>query len=92
MSLLITGIRDLKAQLSSYVREVKRGATVIITERGKPVGRIVSLSSSPEDRLQELIQAGLVAWSGHKLGPAPAPVAWPRSGQMIADLLLEDRE
>jgi prevent-host-death family protein len=85
------GIRELKARLSSYLRQVKDGATLIITERGKPIGRIVPVSPSLETRLQELIQAGLVTWSGRKLMPME-PVARTRGVRTVADLLLEDRE
>ncbi len=85
------GIRELKAQLSKYLQRVKAGATVIITERGKPVGRIVPMRPSAEARVRELAQAGLVAWSGRK--PAPiAPVARTRGKRTVANLLLEDRE
>jgi prevent-host-death family protein len=85
------GIRELKAQLSKYVRQVKAGATLIITDRGEPVGRIVPLSPSTQERLAMLAHVGLVAWSGSKL-PPPSPVAHVRGQQTIADLLLEDRE
>jgi prevent-host-death family protein len=85
------GIRQLKEQLSHYVEEVKTGATVVITERGKPVGRIVPVTLSLEDRLQQLAQADLLAWSGRKLG-APVPVVPVGGAKTIAELLLEDRE
>jgi prevent-host-death family protein len=91
MSQVTVGIRELKAHLSSYVRQVKAGASVVITERGKPVGRIVPISPSLETRLQELREAGLAAWSGQKLSPI-APVAHTRGERMVAALLLEDRE
>jgi len=45
------GIREVKAKLSSYVDQVKAGATVTITERGKPVGRIVEPGSEEVERL-----------------------------------------
>jgi antitoxin (DNA-binding transcriptional repressor) of toxin-antitoxin stability system len=32
------GIRELKSRLSAYLRMVKSGQTVIITERGKVIG------------------------------------------------------
>jgi prevent-host-death family protein len=85
------GIRQLKEQLSHYVEQVKTGATVVITERGKPVGRIVPFASSLEDRLQQLAQAHLLAWSGRKLGSAP-PAVQIRGTRTVADLLLENRE
>lgn len=88
MTQMTVGIRELKARLSNYMQQVKAGATLVITERGKPIGRIVPLSPSVETRLQELIQAGLMAWSGHKLAPM-APVARTRGRRTVADLLLE---
>ena len=71
MPQVTVGIRELKAHLSSYVRQVKSGACVIITEHGKPVGRIVPIRPSLETRLQELREAGLAAWSGRTLSPKP---------------------
>lgn len=91
MTEMTVGIRELKARLSAYMREVKAGSTVTVTERGKPIGRIVSLSPSPEARVAELAQAGVVTWSGHRLAPL-APVARTRGSRTVADLLLEDRE
>ena len=85
------GIRELKARLSACVRQVKAGDTVVITERGKPVARIVPLSPSVETRVQELVQTGMVAWSGRKLVPL-APLARTRGKQALADLLLKNRE
>ena len=35
------GIRDFKEQLSGHIKEVKNGATLVITERGKPVARLM---------------------------------------------------
>jgi len=91
MTEMTVGIRELKARLSNYMQQVKAGATLVITERSKPVGRIVPLSPAVEAWVQELVQAGLIAWSGHKLVPM-APVARTRGRRTVADLLLEDRE
>jgi len=85
------GIRELKTRLGRYVQQVKSGGTLIITERGKPVGRIVPVSPSVETRARELARAGLIAWSGRKLTRA-RPIARTRGKRTIAELLLEDRE
>jgi len=91
MTQTTVGIRELKAQLSAYVQRVKAGDTVVITERGKAVGRIVPIERSVEERLQDLIAAGVVEWNGQKLEPM-APVARTHGPKTVADLLLEDRE
>lgn len=85
-----TSIRELKSNLSVYLRHVKAGGSVIITEDGKPIGRIAPIAPSVESRLDALNQAGLIAWDGRRLG-AVAPVGRVRGGRTVADLLLEDR-
>ena len=84
------GIRELKARLSSYVQQAKSGASVVITERGTPVARIVPIGRSLEDRMEDLVEAGLVTWSGKKLSRI-APAARTQGQQTVAGLLLEDR-
>jgi prevent-host-death family protein len=56
MTQMEVGIRELKAQLSGYMKRVKAGETVIITERGRAVGRIVPMEQSVEARLQAMLQ------------------------------------
>ena len=91
MTQLHVGVRELKSRLSHYIREVKAGRSVVITERGRPVGRIVPIGQPLEDRLEAMAQAGLILWSGKKLEPM-APVARVRGDRTVADLLVEDRE
>lgn len=91
MTQITVGIRELKARLSSYVRQAKSGASVVITERGTPVARIVPIGRSLESRMEDLVEAGLITWSGKKLSRI-APVARTQGEQTVADLLLEDRE
>lgn len=88
---LSVGIREFKARLSYYMNKVREGATLVITEHGKPVGRVVPVAPSLEERMRELVEAGVVSWSGRKLEPGE-PVARTRGPKTVADLLLEDRE
>ena len=85
------GIKELKARLSAYLRQVKAGETIIITDRGKPIGRIVPMTQPVDTVIESLQQAGLIAWSGKKLSPL-APVAPTQGDRTVAELLLEDRE
>ena len=86
------GIRELKARLSSYIQRVKDGETVIITERGKIVGRMLPARASVEDRIHDVVRSGAAWWSGHALKPA-APVArLRRSATTVADLVTENRD
>jgi prevent-host-death family protein len=85
------GIREFKAKLSSYVDRVKAGETVTITERGRPVGRIVPVRPALEDKLQQLAEAGVLSWSGRKLEPK-MPSIRPHGGKTVSELLIEDRD
>ena len=39
------GIAQLKAHLSRYVRDIRRGETVVVLDRNEPVARIVPFQS-----------------------------------------------
>lgn len=91
MAVISVGIRELKTRLGMYMERVQAGAIVIVTDRGKPVGRIVPIRLAPQVQIQELVQAGLIAWSGQKLGRR-APPARAKGKRTVADLLIEDRE
>lgn len=84
------GIRELKARLSTYLRRVRAGETIIITDRGKPVGRIVPVKQSIQNQLEVLREAGIISWDGESL-PQMAPVARIQGGQTVAVILIEDR-
>jgi len=90
MSELRVGVRDLKARLSEYLRQVSQGQTVIITDHGHPVGRLSPVDQPLEERLKALQDAGLVAWNGQKLIPV-TPVVVNRGDQQVSDLLVEMR-
>ena len=52
------GIRELRDNLSRFLDEVRAGHELIVTERGRPVARIVATSGN--SRLDELVAAGVV--------------------------------
>jgi len=91
MTQAIVDIRKLKSRLSHYLRQFKRGAALLITEGERPIRRIVPVGLPPEDRLQTMVEAGLVSWSGRPL-PSIMPLAATRNQRTVADLLLKDRE
>lgn len=85
------GIRELKSRLSEYLRRVKAGETIVITERGRPIGRIVPEGLTLEEKLQRLIDAGLAEWNGQK--PVDfEPIAVNRSDILASDIVIEMRE
>jgi prevent-host-death family protein len=91
MTIRKVGIRSLKARLSSYLRQVKEGGSIVITEHGKPIGQIVPVKVPKPERVRQLIQAGIASWSGQKLRPVRHRPRV-RGKRTVADLLVENRE
>ncbi len=55
-------ISDLKANLSRYLREVRRGGEVQVLDRGKPVARLVApaVKDDDDDLRTRLVSAGVI--------------------------------
>ena len=55
-------VSKLKATLSEYIRYVKAGEEVLVTERGKPVARIVPVGPEVrgDARRMDLIRRGVI--------------------------------
>jgi prevent-host-death family protein len=86
----VAGVRDLKNRLSHYLREVKKGRSIMISERGKIVATIVPVEERPRvEKLKKLARGGLGTWSGGKPKGASRPVVI--KGKPVGDIVLEER-
>jgi prevent-host-death family protein len=85
------GVRELKSQLSRYLRRVRMGETIIITDHGKPVARLVPEPLTLEEKMQRLIDAGLAEWNGKK-PKFREPIVINDTGILASDLVTEMRE
>lgn len=68
------GIRELRQHASRYLREVQRGETIEVTDRGHPVARLVPVPR--RDDLEELAASGrlvLASDDALDLGPPLQP-------------------
>ena len=63
-------VSQLKLSLSAYLRKVKAGEEVVITERGRPIARLLPLASTAAllDHVRNLEAQGLL-----KRGQKPLP-------------------
>ncbi|MHB8718203.1 MAG: type II toxin-antitoxin system Phd/YefM family antitoxin [Candidatus Dormibacteria bacterium] len=66
------GMRELNQYPAAVIRRVKAGETVEITERGRPVARVVPLTSDG-GVLGELIRAGRAIAPAAARGSIPLP-------------------
>ncbi len=85
------GARELKNHLGEYMRRVKAGEAIIITERGKPIGQILPIPADLTSRLKIMVEAGIIEWDEQTIPPY-SPKAINRSKQLLSDLVAEERE
>ncbi len=84
------GVRELRDNLSEYLRRVREGELLIITDRGKPIGELgPAAGGRSAERARALVRGGLASWSGGKpkgLSQAPRPTAG-----LVSEAVIEDR-
>lgn len=82
------GIRELKNGLSKYIELVQTGEEVIVTDRGRPVARLLALDAS-HDLLGDLVASGVVrppeSATRHRSGSPIKPKG------SVSDLVAEQR-
>jgi prevent-host-death family protein len=89
-------VSDLKARLSEYLKKVKGGTEILITDRGKPVARLVPVTraGTAREALAHMEKQGLI-----KIGSGKLPKDfWSRprpkdpKGSVLGALLEERKE
>jgi len=90
------GLRELKNRLSEYVREVRSGEAVLVTDRGEVVAELTPPGQGSDERS---VAAGLVALARRgqlTLGAANGAEVYPKLPRLLkrhqaAELLDEER-
>lgn len=83
------GVRELKASLSAYLRRVTDGESVVVTDHGTPVARLVP--PDVPDRLAQLIREGRLNWTGRRLVASTRRPKLRGGRTTVADIVLRDR-
>jgi len=82
-----TGIRDLRDHLSRYLERVRAGEELTVTDRGRPVARLVPVDSA--STFDRLVAEGLVmpaATRGRSRPTTPVAADGP-----VSELVAEQR-
>ncbi len=88
-----TGVAQLKAHLSRYLAHVKGGQEVVVTERGRPVAKLVPVQADGGSRRERLIRAGVLLPGRGRIRPSLLrPLKGPRLGDAVVRELLAERE
>lgn len=84
------GVRELRDNLSEYLRRVREGELLVITDRGQPIGELgPTLAGRNAQRARALTRKGAASWSGGKpKGLLRTPR--PRAG-LVSRAVVEDR-
>lgn len=80
------GIRELRDTLSKQIAAVREGETIIVTDHGKPVARIVPVTF--RTTLEQLIAEGKVTPARMPKTSVDGPAA---KGVTISDLIADQR-
>jgi prevent-host-death family protein len=85
------GVRELRQNLSVYLRRVEAGETLEVTERGRPVARLEPLRSasmSPYERMKAegRIRPATLRWEDV---PLPIPMG---PGPSLSEILQQERD
>ena len=85
------GVRELRQNLSVYLRRVKRGETLEVTERGETVAKLTP-ARVPQTKLERLIAEGKVRPATRRIQDLPPPVQLPTGSPSISEALAATRE
>jgi len=93
--MISTGIRELKNNLSHYVRQIEAGKRIAVTAHGRVVAELVppaaSVGAGGSSRYDELVAAGVIEPAAQ---PDALPPPWPDirlPPGTVADLIDSDR-
>ena len=82
------GIRALQQNASGVVQRTAAGEVIVITDRGRPVARLVPIAASP---LQQLLDEGRARPA--RIHPCDLPEPLPATGgPTLGELLAEARQ
>lgn len=90
-------IREMKNRLSKYLKLVQTGKDVVITDRGRPVARLMPVKPAAEETEAEVIERiKALPWvrpgNGGKVKGAKHPIPWKPGDKLASDIVLEDRD
>jgi prevent-host-death family protein len=82
-------VRELKNRLSEYLRKVKAGERVVITERGRAIAMISAAETLVDEGIEAMVRERTARWAGGQPRGARRP---PKiKGPSVAKAVIEDR-
>jgi prevent-host-death family protein len=86
------GVRELRQNLSVYLRRVERGETLDVTEHGRLVARLAPAPAPETSHLDRLVAEGRATPASRPIGAIPEPVEIPTGAPSPSEALRRMRE
>jgi prevent-host-death family protein len=94
--MVTVGVEELKARLPEYLRRVRAGEQVVVTEDGRPVARLERIeptAETEEERMERLYAAGIIRRGAHKGLPPDFFDDMPEDpNDLVLKALIEERD
>ena len=88
--MITVGIRRFKNKLTEYLRDVKQGKSIVITEKGQAIALLLPAENHYDAEIaRELTRKGIGSWKGGKPKGASRSVAI--KGKRLSQIVIEDR-
>lgn len=85
------GVRELKAHLSRYLRQLRAGGRLLVTDRGRSIAVITPIDAPADaEWAHQLVAEGRARWNGAKPKP-PTRVVRLKGPPSASSVVLEDR-
>lgn len=86
------GVRELRQHASRFLKRVQAGESLLVTDRGKPIARLVPITTGVETLAEmetRLIEEGVLIPAELDWRTLPAPLT-PKPGQRPLSEILEE--
>ncbi len=88
----MVGARELKTRLGSYLREVRRGHRIVVTDRGEPVAELRPVEPAARGdaaQLDRLVSLGQLSRTAERRLARFKPIR--HAGRPLSETIVEDR-
>jgi prevent-host-death family protein len=86
------GVRELRQNLSVYLRRVEQGETLDVTEHGRLVARLAPAPAPEMAILDRLIAEGRATPASHSIELLPMPIELSPGSPTVSEVLRQMRE
>lgn len=94
-------LREIEGRFSEYLRRVEAGEEIVVTDRGRPVARLVparpvSGEEGADREAEAIARLDGLPWirpgRGGKPEGSKRPMAWKPGDPLLSEAIVEDRE